>query len=59
MINLAVKAKAKKTAYQMIYQMTFQMIQIYMKEQFIIISSNYRRPVSSIIKEKTEETLAK
>ena len=26
-----------------------------MKEQFIIISSNYRRPVSSIFKENIEE----
>ena len=43
----------------MIYQMTFQMIQIYVKKQFIITASNYRRPVSSIFKEKTEGTLAK
>ena len=28
-----------------------------MKEQFIILSSNYRRPVSSIFKEKIEGTL--
>ena len=28
-----------------------------MKEQFINVSSNYRRPVSSLFKEKIERTL--
>ena len=29
----------------------------YVKGQFVIISSNYRKPVSSILKEKIERTL--
>ena len=58
MINLAVESRAKKAWHTKWYTKWHSKWYRYIKEQFTIISSNHRRPVSSIFKEKNWRDLS-